>query len=177
MRSALRLLAAMVVTAGLLPATAAATHVPDQSFKMDELFTSPNRATNSDLAFWGNHAFSGYYTADAGFPAGTPPRGGVRIFDVSNPAAPRLIKNVQCDGLQADPIVWDRNGNGVPDLLMLAVDRTMESPDCGAARSNTPAGCIPTPGGPSCVPNHGDPDGWEGVRIFEMSDDPENPFA
>jgi hypothetical protein len=30
-----------------------------------------------------------------------------------------------CDGLQADPILWDRNGNAMPDLLMLAVDRTM----------------------------------------------------
>jgi hypothetical protein len=144
-----------------VPGTAFATHVPDQSFKMDELFTSPNQATNSDFAFWGKHAFSGYYTGDAGFPPGTTPRGGVRIFDIANPAAPKLVKNVQCDGLQADPIVWDRNGNGVPDLLMLAVDRTMVSPQCGAARSA----------------NHGDPTGWEGVRIFEMSDDPANPFA
>jgi hypothetical protein len=161
MRTALRLLVAVILTAGLLPGTAAATHVPDQSFKMDELFTSPNQATNSDFAFWGKYAFSGYYTGDAGFPPGTPPRGGVRIFDISNPAAPRLIKDVQCDGLQADPIVWDRNGNGVPDLLLLAVDRTMVRPECGAPRSAS----------------HGDPTGWEGVRVFEMSDDPANPFA
>src|SRR5918994_500062 len=152
MRIALRLLAAVVVTVGLLPGTAAATHVPDQSLKMDELFTSPNQATNSDLAFWGRHAFVGYYTGDAGSPAGTPPRGGVRIFDISNPAAPRLVKDVQCDGLQADPIVWDRNGNGVPDLLLLAVDRTHASPDCGAPRVA-----------------HATPTGWEGIRIFEMS--------
>jgi hypothetical protein len=167
MRVALRLLAAAVVAVGLLPGTASATHVPDQSSKMDELFTSPNQATNSDFAFWGKHAFSGYYTGDAGSPAGTPPRGGVRIFDVTNPAAPRLVKDVQCDGLQADPIVWDRNGNGVADLLMLAVDRTMKSPECGAPRSFTPTGAA----------DHSDPTGWEGVRIFEMSDNPRNPFA
>jgi hypothetical protein len=178
MRTALRLLAAVVVTIGLLPGTAAGTHLPDQSFKMDELFTSPNQATNSDFAFWGNHAFSGYYTGDAGSPPDTAPRGGVRIFDISNPAAPQLIKDVKCDGLQADPIVWDRNGNGVADLLMLAVDRTMEGPECGALRSNTPAGCeVTSPPTPACTANHGDPDGWEGVRIFEMSDDPANPFA
>ena len=177
MRSALRLLTAVVVVLGLAPGTAFATHTPDQSFKMDELFTSPNQATNSDFAFWGKYAFSGYYTGDAGSPAGTAPRGGVRIFDISNPASPTLVKNVQCDGLQADPIVWDRNGNGVPDLLMLAVDRTMEGPECGALRSNTPAGCIPPPGFPTCQANHADPDGWEGVRIFEMSDNPANPFA
>ena len=60
---------------------------------MHEVFTSPNLATNSDLAFWGNHAFVGYYTGDAGFPAGTGPRGGVRIFDISNPATPRLVRD------------------------------------------------------------------------------------
>jgi hypothetical protein len=156
-----------LVAFGILAGTACATHVPDQSFKMSEVFTSPNQSTNSDFAFWGKYAFSGYYTGDAGFPPGTPPRGGVRIFDVSNPAAPRLVKDVQCDGLQADPIVWDRNSNGVPDLLMLAVDRTMESPECGAPRSFTATGAA----------NHGDPDGWEGVRVFTMSDNPANPFA
>jgi hypothetical protein len=177
MRTALRLLTAAIVTVGLLPGTAFATHVPDQSSKMTELFTSPNQATNSDLAFWGDHAFVGYYTGDAGSPADTAPRGGVRIFDVSNPADPELVKDVACDGLQADPIVWDRDGNGVADLMMLAVDRTMEGPECGALRSNTPAGCeVTSPPTPACTPNHGDPDGWEGVRIFEMSDDPGNPF-
>jgi hypothetical protein len=176
-RAGVALCALVVLAFGVLAVPAGATHIPDQSFKANEIFTSPNQATNSDLAFWGDHAFVGYYTGDGGSPAGTGPRGGVRIFDISNPAAPRMIKDVQCDGLQADPIVWDRNGNGVADLLMLAVDRTMESADCGADRSNTPEGCIPVPDGPSCAANHGDPDGWEGVRVFEMSDDPANPFA
>src|SRR5215218_416425 len=107
MRVAFRLLAAVVVTLGLLTGTAAASHNADSHRKMDVLFTSPNAKINSDLAFWGNHAFSGYYTGDAA------PSGGFRIFDISNPASPRLVKDVQCDGLQADLIVWDRNGNGV----------------------------------------------------------------
>jgi hypothetical protein len=127
---------------------------------MDEIFTSPNMATNSDLAFWGKHAFVGYYTGDTGSPPGSGPRGGVRIFDISNPAKPTLVKDVQCDANQNDPIVWDRNGNGVADLLLLAVDRTMAGPECGAARAA-----------------HDDPTGWEGIRVFEMSDDPANPFA
>ena len=42
------------------------------------------------------------------------------------------MTDIQCDSLQNDPIVWDRNGNGVADLLLLAVDRTMEGPECGA---------------------------------------------
>jgi hypothetical protein len=126
---------------------------------MTEEFTSPNQATNSDLAFWGDYAFVGYYTGAGGFPPGTGPRGGVRIFDISDPSAPTLVRNFACDGPQSDPILWDRNGNGVPDLLLQAVDSTMASPNCGAARV---AGGTPT--------------GWEGVRVFTMSDDPANPF-
>jgi hypothetical protein len=127
---------------------------------MDKLFTSGNQATNSDLAFWGDHAFVGYYTGATGFPPGTGVRGGVRIFDISNPAVPRLVRDFPCDGPQSDPILWDRNGNGVADLMLLAVDSTMASPACGAARV---AGGTPT--------------GWEGVRVFTMSDDPAAPFT
>jgi hypothetical protein len=163
MRRLMRLILPSVMVLGIstwaFPASA--THAPDQSFKMSENFTSPNQATNSDLAFWGDYAFVGYYTGDAGFPPGSGSRGGVRIFDISDPASPRLVKDIACDGTQNDPILWDRDGNGVPDLLLMAVDRTMVTPQCGAVRSA----------------NHGDPTGWEGIRIFEMSDDPANPFA
>jgi hypothetical protein len=161
MRIAFRLVIAAVLSLAVLPATAMATHVGDQNRRMTEIFTSPNQAVNSDFAFWGKYAFSGYYTGDAGEPPGTPPRGGVRIFDISDPANPVLVRDFQCDGLQADPIVWDRNGNDVPDLLLLGVDRTMTAPECGAPRS----------------PDHSDPTGWEGVRVFTMSDDPAAPFT
>ena len=147
-----------VVVALVLPLAASAfpavaTHNGDRHSKMDLLFTSPNSRINSDLAFWGNYAVQGYYRNDM-------PVGGFRIFDISNPSAPTLIRDFPCDGLQADPILWDRDGSGIPDLLLLAVDRTMESPECGAPR----------------VAN-GDPDGWEGVRVFTLSDDPADPFA
>jgi hypothetical protein len=149
------------VACGVLTGPAFAQITVDQSRKMSEIFTSPNQATNSDLAFWGKHAFVGYYTGDTGFPPNSGSRGGVRIFDISNPASPRLVRDFACDANQNDPIVWDRNGNGVADLMLLAVDRTMVNPNCGAARSAA----------------HADPNGWEGVRIFELSDDPANPFA
>ena len=132
---------------------AAADHNEDQHFRMDLEFTSPNAKINSDLAFWGNYAVHGYYRNDI-------PVAGFRIFDISNPAAPQLLRDFECDGLQADPIWWDRNGNRVPDLLLLSVDRTMASPECGAARVD-----------------HGTPTGWEGVRVFTLSDDPEDPFT
>jgi hypothetical protein len=132
---------------------AGADHNADRHDKMDLQFTSPNSKVNSDLAFWGKYAVHGYYRNDQ-------PVGGFRIFDISNPAAPRQLVDFACDGLQADPIVWDRNGNGIPDLLLLAVDRTMAGPECGAARAA-----------------HDDPNGWEGVRVFTLSDNPANPFA
>ncbi|TDD15978.1 hypothetical protein E1218_30590 [Kribbella turkmenica] len=148
------LLFATVLALGVLPAPATASHNADQHKRMELLFTSPNSAINSDLAFWGDHAFIGYYRNDRAV-------GGFRIFDISDPAGPRLLKDFSCDGLQNDPIVWDRNGNGIADLLLLAVDRTMAAPECGAPRTA----------------EHGDPTGWEGVRVFEMSDDPADPFA
>jgi hypothetical protein len=174
----MRRLSTVLVLAAVASVVAAApAAAQDQAFKMDEIFSSGNNATNSDLAFWGDYAFVGYYTGDAGAPSGTGPRGGFRIFDISRPSSPQLVRDFSCDANQNDPILWDRNGNGVPDLLLLAVDRTMEGPQCGAQRSNTPAGCVPPATPPAtCVPNHGDPDGWEGVRVFTMSDNPANPF-
>jgi hypothetical protein len=143
---------ALAFTTSAMPATA--THNADKHRNMNLLFTSANFKTNSDLAFWGNHAFQGYYTGDSS------PSGGFRIFDISNPAVPVMIKDVSCDGLQNDPIVWDRDGDGIADLLLLAVDRTMANSACGAPRVA-----------------HDDPTGWEGVRVFTMTDNPANPFA
>jgi hypothetical protein len=137
---------------------------------MAEIFTSPNQATNSDLAFWGKHAFVGYYTGDTGSPAGTPPRGGVRIFDISNPASPRLVRDFRCDGLQNDPFVLDTDDNGIADLMLLAVDRTMDAPACGAPRS------MRTNAEGQQVAFHENPSGWEGVRVFTMSDNRKRPF-
>jgi hypothetical protein len=144
-------LLALVLASWAVPAQA--THNADRHNKMELLFTSPNSRINSDLAFWGKYAVHGYYRNDQSV-------GGFRIFDISNPAAPQQLVDFACDGLQADPILWDRNGNGIPDLLLLAVDRTMAGPQCGAARAA-----------------HDDPTGWEGVRVFTLSDNPANPFA
>jgi hypothetical protein len=163
MRSAFRLLAATIVlTFGLLTGTASATHNGDQHRNMTPLFQSPNSRINSDLAFWGHYAFQGYYEGGTG----TFGDSGVRIFDISNPAGPVEVKDFKCDAQQNDPILWDRNGNGIPDLLLLADDRTMESPACGAARATNAAG----------QRFDAKPTGWEGVRVLTMSDDPADPF-
>jgi hypothetical protein len=50
-RAGLGLVVLVLLAFGAFAAPAGATHIPDQSFKADEMFTSPNQATNSDLAF------------------------------------------------------------------------------------------------------------------------------
>jgi hypothetical protein len=140
MSKCLRLVLALLSGAtlvGVFAAPVGATHNEDRhSANMSLLFQSPNRtgAVNSDLAFWGNRAYAGNYD-------------GFRIFDISNPANPRLLTDYQCTGPQEDPIVW-RNR-----LLFMAIDRTMTGPGCNA--------------NPTLA--HDDPNGWEGVRIFDVS--------
>lgn len=76
---------------------------------------------------------------------------GIRIFNINNPANPLLIEDFPCFGPQNDPVVWKNK------LLFTAIDRTLAGPECGS---------------PAVA--HDDPTGWEGVRIFDVSD-PTNP--
>jgi hypothetical protein len=140
-RLSVLVLSAVALAGSSIPASA--THNLDQhSANMSLLFNSPNGRdqTNSDMAFWGKYAYQGDY-------------GGFRIFDVSNPAAPVLVSNMACLGAQNDITVWDRDGNGQADIAFTSIDRTMTGPNCGA--TNTVA--------------HDDPNGWEGIRIFDIS--------
>jgi hypothetical protein len=72
---------------------------------------------------------------------------GFRIFDIANPSSPQQLVDFRCDGPQNDTVVWQNK------LLFTAVDRTLTGPECGSARTVDPA----------------DPTGWEGVRIFDVS--------
>jgi hypothetical protein len=71
---------------------------------------------------------------------------GFRIFDISNPASPATLTDFRCNGPQNDTVVWQNK------LLFTAIDRTLAGPDCGSQQVA-----------------HDDPDGWEGVRIFDVS--------
>jgi hypothetical protein len=170
MKHAFRLVALTVLALGLLAGTASAqfSDPDDRVFNMDKLFDDPWAATHSDFAFWGDHAVLGWYTGTGG---------GLHIYDISNPASPDEIRNFPCNGQQNDPILFDRNGNGEADLLLLAVDRTMEGPSCNDAFATRPN---PTPGG-APIRFDAKPTGWEGVRVFEVSDGsadfPGAPFA
>jgi hypothetical protein len=112
-------------------------------------FSAANKhLTSSDIAFWGDLAYVGDY-------------GGFRIFDVSQPT-PELVSDARCFGAQGDPSVFDRDGNGEADTLVLSVDAVLAGPECGAAAvgKNVPDG----EGGLRY------PDGaWEGLRIFDVS--------
>ncbi|WP_017583482.1 LVIVD repeat-containing protein [Nocardiopsis valliformis] len=71
---------------------------------------------------------------------------GFVIYDISEPEDPRIVSEVVCPGGQGDVAV---SGN----LLYFAVDYPRANDECGA-----PA--VPTT----------DPDGFEGVRVFDISD-------
>jgi len=101
--------------------------------------------TSSDIAFWGDLAYVGDY-------------GGFRIFDVSEPT-PELVSDMRCYGPQGDPSVFDRDGNGSADTLVLSVDSVLAGPNCGAR----PVGKDPATGD---YP----PGAWEGIRVFDVSD-------
>ncbi|MDP8910150.1 MAG: hypothetical protein M3N47_13785, partial [Chloroflexota bacterium] len=122
---------------------AAAVHDSGFSEGMNLVFESPNAtgAINSDLAFWGDRAYAGNYD-------------GFRIFDISDPDNPRLVTDFRCFGPQNDLSVWDRTGDGKADLLIASVDRTLTGPNCGATATA-----------------HDDPTGWEGLRLFDISNE------
>ena len=100
--------------------------------------------TSSDIAFWGDLAYVGDY-------------GGFRIFDISR-STPRQVADMRCYGPQGDPSVFDRDGNGRADTLVLSVDCVLAGPQCGAGpvSKSTTTGQYP--------------DGaWEGIRVFDVS--------
>ncbi|MFI9170330.1 LVIVD repeat-containing protein [Streptomyces lincolnensis] len=89
--------------------------------------------TNSDLAFQGRYAFAGNYD-------------GFRIFDISNPKAPRTVSQVLCPGSQNDISVSG-------DLLFLSTDSSRSDSSCSS--TTQPAT---------------EKSSWEGMKVFDISD-------
>ena len=140
------LLVALAIPAA--PAMAAPANFLDMSL---EFFDPNTEFITSDIAFWDDTAFVGNY-------------GGLRTYNISDPDDPVRLADFKCFGPQNDPSVWDTDGNGQADLAVLSVDLTLDAPDCGSPQSF-----------------HGDgtrhdenPTGWEGVRLFDISN-PANP--
>ncbi|MEU8567223.1 hypothetical protein AB0C51_02490 [Streptomyces pathocidini] len=89
--------------------------------------------TNSDLAFQGKYAFAGNYD-------------GFRIFDISNPKAPKTVSQVLCPGSQNDITVSG-------DLLFLSTDSSRSDDSCNS--TTQPAT---------------EKSSWEGMKVFDISD-------
>jgi len=90
--------------------------------------------TNSDLAFIGNHVFQGNYN-------------GVQIWDITNPASPRLAASYLCPASQSDVSVY-RN------LLFVSGEGTSGRIDCGSQ-------------GVQDTVSH---DRLRGIRVFDATD-------
>ncbi|MGP4005897.1 LVIVD repeat-containing protein [Streptomyces sp. 4N124] len=88
---------------------------------------------NSDLAFQGRYAFAGNYD-------------GFRIFDISNPKAPKTVSQVLCPGSQNDISVSG-------DLLFLSTDSSRSDSSCSS--TTQPAT---------------EKSSWEGMKVFDISD-------
>ncbi len=76
---------------------------------------------------------------------------GFRILDIGNPGKPKVLSNTRCRGSQSDMGVY---GFGSRLLLFQSVDQRQNRSDCSSTGNN--------------------PVGWEGIRIFDVSD-PRNP--
>ncbi|WP_078857217.1 LVIVD repeat-containing protein [Streptomyces sp. NBRC 109706] len=71
---------------------------------------------------------------------------GFVVYDISRPSAPRIVTRVLCPGSQNDISVHG-------DLLFLSVDTSRSDDSCASE---------PQPAT--------DPDSWEGIRVFDISD-------
>jgi len=106
--------------------------------KAEGFFNPENSAdggfNNTDLAFSGNLMFQGNYN-------------GFQVYDVSNPANPRLEVSVVCPGGQGDVSVYG-------DLLVMSSQETRARLDCGVEGVDAPIS----------------QERIKGVRIFDISD-------
>jgi hypothetical protein len=107
--------------------------------------------TNSDLAFYGNYAFSGNYD-------------GFRIIDISSPEQPTVLSDYYCRGAQGDVSVTKL---GKRLLLFVSVDRAQTQASCDGTREGS---STDTP-----LVREGEPlrnyaqFGFEGVRVFDVT--------
>ncbi|MBK7393317.1 MAG: hypothetical protein IPI64_08450 [Chloracidobacterium sp.] len=102
---------------------------------------------NSDLAFQGNHLFLGNFY-------------GMNIFDIADPANPKLLTSMLCPGGQGDVSVYK-------NLMFMSVEMQNGRLDCSTDGfpPNPPPAAGQNPGPPAAQK-----DRFRGVRIFDISD-------
>jgi hypothetical protein len=127
-----------------LPAAGSAHHNADahNAMRIDWSFPMAEARTHSDIAMWGNIVVSGNYT-------------GFRIFDISRPMDERLRVSFLCRGPQNDVSLWEHDGQM---LLFMSIDSPQFHGDtvCGSSSASDRSVA--------------DPEGWEGIRIFDITD-------
>jgi hypothetical protein len=118
-------------------------------------------ATNSDLAFSGNHLFVGNYN-------------GINFYDIDNPGKIKLRTSIMCPGGQGDVSVYGH-------LLFMSAEAMNGRTDCGTQGIPLPPGYTPPPppqpgedaqgtgGRAQRQPPPASPDRFRGVRIFDIS--------
>ncbi len=106
---------------------------PTQEAQIARLVAGLNFA-NSDLAFSGTHLFVGNFN-------------GFNIYDIGNPAKPKLVTSVVCPGGQGDLSVHGT-------LLVMSVEQTRGRIDCGTQGVEPPVSR----------------ERFRGVRIFDIKD-------
>jgi hypothetical protein len=110
------------------------THLtrPDGFYNPDT--PGDGRFSNTDLAFRDHYVFVGNYH-------------GINIYDISDPANPRLRTSIVCPGGQGDVSIFG-------DLLFMSAQETRGRLDCGTEGVDEPVSA----------------ERFRGVRIFDISD-------
>ena len=124
----------------LLGYPAIAGHNTEPHDRLAHIAHSANpETTNSDLAFWGNLMAQGNYE-------------GFRLFNISNPSSPKLLKDFLCTtGSQGD-VSLHKAGDRL--LLFRSIDNPQTSAQCDA--TNSPS-------------ENTNPNYFEGVQIFDVT--------
>ncbi len=93
---------------------------------------APESAYQTDLAFQGRYAFAGNYN-------------GFTVYDIAQPAKPKVVTQVVCPGAQNDVSVYD-------NLLILGTDAPRSDASCNSAAGNA-----------------ANASAWEGIKIFDIT--------
>lgn len=133
-------LLALIMTVALLPGAVQAD--PDDIDKSDNMTLVSNTPKRSPLAegFNSDIAFWGNYAFQGNYD-------GFTIWDITRPRNPQIVSQVLCPGGQGD-ISVSEDGS----LLFFSVDYARTDDSCTSAPSN-----------------NFDPNAWEGMRIFDIS--------
>jgi hypothetical protein len=138
MRRFFVVVACLAVAVGTLATTASAQPAYEaEDIEVNGFSARSSPVTQSDFAFKGGLALAANYN-------------GLRIFDISKPKSPTLVKDLWCPGPQNDVSIWG-------DVIVMSVDTVLTSPECSAGALNM------------AVPQTLET-GWEGLRVFSLKE-------